>query len=196
MQKLLLLFSFLFFTFFLSAQQKPEGLYINSRAPDIKATDQFGNELRLKDILKDSLILLFFYRGYWDPYSIKNLTKLQDSLSQFQSKRVKLIAVTPEKPENIAKTMEKTKAVFSIVQDKEMKLMKVYAVLYEVDERSLARYKNADIDLLKVNGQKEKAWLPVPAIYIIGVEGTIFYRYFDTDYKKWPTVQEILEQVK
>ena len=181
---------------FLYAQEKPEGLFINSKAPDIKTTDQYGKELRLKDIIKDSLVLLVFYRGYWDPYSIKNLVKLQDSLPLLQSKRVKLVAVTPEKPESILKTMEKTKAGFSIVNDKELKLMKAYAVAYEVDERTLSRYKNADIDLLAVNGQKEKAWLPVPAIYIIGVEGTIFYRYFEADYKKWPAVQEILEQIR
>jgi peroxiredoxin len=196
MRGMILLLVILVFCFSLHAQEKPEGLYINSRAPDIRATDQYGKELRLKEILKDSLVLLVFYRGYWDPYSIKNLSKLQDSLPAFQKKRVKLIAVTPEKPENIYKTIEKTKAVFSIVHDKELKLMKAYAVVYEVDERTLARYRNADIDLLTVNGQKEKAWLPVPAIYIIGVEGAIFYRYFEPDYKKWPTVEEVLEQIR
>jgi cytochrome oxidase Cu insertion factor (SCO1/SenC/PrrC family) len=57
------LFTFLLFTSsFLFAQEKPEGLFINSKAPDFKATDQYGKEIRLKDVLKDSLVVLIFYR--------------------------------------------------------------------------------------------------------------------------------------
>ena len=42
------------FSFVLSAQEKPEGLFINSKAPDFKANDQYGKEIRLKEILKDT----------------------------------------------------------------------------------------------------------------------------------------------
>ena len=74
--------------------------------------------------------------------------------------------------------------------------MKAYAVSFEVDERTVNRYKNADIDLAAANGQKDKVYLPVPALYIICKEGTILYRFFEPDYKKRPTVLEILEQLK
>ena len=90
---------------FLSAQEKPEGLFINSKAPDFKATDQYGNEIRLKDVLKDSLVVLMFYRGQWCPYCNKQLKKLEDSLQLLKNKGARLIAVTPEKPEFISKTI-------------------------------------------------------------------------------------------
>jgi len=77
-----------------------------------------------------------------------------------------------------------------------MKIMKAYGVAFQVDDKSVSRYKNADIDLLNANGQKDKAFLPVPATYIISKEGTILYRFFDTDYKKRPSVQEILDNLK
>ena len=181
---------------FLSAQEKPEGLFINSKAPDFKATDQYGNEIRLKDVLKDSLVVLIFYRGQWCPYCNKQLKKLEDSLQLLKNKGARLVAVTPEKPEFISKTIEKTKASYPLLYDKDMKIMKAYAVAFQVDDKSVTRYKNADIDLLTANGQKEKAFLPVPAVYIISKEGTILYRYFDTDYKKRPTVQELLSNLK
>ena len=59
---------FLLIQQFLSAQEKPEGLFINSKAPDFKANDQYGKEIRLKDVLKDSLVVLVFYRGQWCPF--------------------------------------------------------------------------------------------------------------------------------
>lgn len=178
------------------AQEKPEGLFINSKAPDFKAADQYGNEIRLKDVLKDSLVVLVFYRGQWDPYCSKYLKKLEDSLQFIKSKGARLIAITPEKPEYISKTIEKTKASFPVIYDKETKIMKAYAVMFEVDDKTVSRYKNADIDLATFNGQKDKIYLPVPAIYIISREGTILYRFFDTDYKKRATVEEILNNLR
>ena len=196
MSKLVLLTLLWVPALFLSAQEKPEGLFINSKAPDFKATDQYGNEIRLKDVLKDSLVVLIFYRGQWCPYCNKQLKKLEDSLLLIKNKGARLIAVTPEKPEYISKTIEKTKASYPLLYDKEMKIMKAYGVAFQVDDKSVSRYKNADIDLLNANGQKDKAFLPVPATYIISKEGTILYRFFDTDYKKRPSVQEILDNLK
>ena len=195
MPKFFSLLILLFVTTILSAQEKPEGLFINSKAPDFKGNDQYGNEIRLKDVLKDSLVVLIFYRGQWCPYCNKQLKKLEDSLQLIKNKGARLIAVTPEKPEFISKTIEKTKATYPLIYDKEMKIMKAYAVAFEVDDRTVSRYKNADIDLATANGQKEKVYLPVPAVYIISKEGTILYRYFDFDYKKRASVQEILENL-
>lgn len=186
----------LFLSTILFAQEKPEGLFINSKAPDFKANDQYGNEVRLKDVLKDSLVVLVFYRGQWCPYCNRQLKRFEDSLQSIKEKGARLIAVTPEKPAFISKTIEKTKASYPILYDKEMKIMKAYAVAFEVDERTVSRYKNADIDLLEANGQKDKAYLPIPAVYIISKEGSILYRYFDSDYKKRPAVKEIIDNLK
>jgi peroxiredoxin len=177
------------------AQEKPEGLYINSKAPDFRANDQNGVEVRLKNIIKDSLVVLVFYRGQWCPYCSKHLKKLEDSLLQIREKGARLIAISPEKPANIDKTVKKTSASYSILYDKDMKIMKAFDVAFEVDEKTVSRYKNANIDLLEANGQKDKAYLPVPALYIINKEGTIRYRFFEPDYKKRVSVLEILEHL-
>jgi peroxiredoxin len=196
MLKLFFLLSISFLNTILLAQEKPEGLFINSKAPDFKANDQYGNEIRLKDVLKDSLVVLIFYRGQWCPYCNRQLKRLEDSLRLIKEKGARLIAVTPEKPEFISKTIEKTKASYPLLYDKEMKIMKAYAVAFEVDDRTVSRYRNADIDLAAANGQKDKVYLPIPAVYIISKEGSVIYRYFDSDYKKRPTVQEIIDNLK
>ena len=187
---------FLFIQQFLAAQEKPEGLFINSKAPDFKANDQYGKEIRLKDVLKDSLVVLVFYRGQWCPFCNRQLKKLEDSLLYISNKGARLIAVTPEKPEFISKTIEKTKASYPLLYDKDMKIMKAYGVSFAVDEKTVARYKNADIDLATANGHNDKVYLPIPAVYVISKEGTVLYRYFDTDYKKRPSVKEIIDNLK
>jgi peroxiredoxin len=73
--------------------------------------------------------------------------------------------------------------------------MKAYEVEYEVPENTLRRYRNTGIKLDENNG-KNGNYLPVPAVYIINKDQTINYRFFDLDYKKRPSVAELLRNIK
>lgn len=194
MKKVFGLVAGLFAVLISMAQEAPEGLFISSKAPDFKAKDQNGAEIRLKDVLKKGKVVLVFYRGQWCPYCNKQLKKLQDSLQLIRDKGATLIAVSPEKPESILTTVEKTKASFSILHDEKLKIMKAYDVDFEVPENTITRYRNSNIDIEKNNGDNGK-YLPVPAVYIIDQESTITYRFFEPDYKKRPTVKEILDNL-
>jgi peroxiredoxin len=189
-----LITALLLFASFSYAQEAPEGLFLNSKAPDFKAKDQDGNEIRLKELIKKGKVVLVFYRGEWCPYCNRNLQRLSDSLSLIKEKGATLIAITPEQPESIAKTIEKTKAGFSIIHDENLKIMKAYEVEFEVPENTLKRYRNGGIKLDEVNG-KNGNFLPVPATYVIDKEGAVIYRFFNTDYKKRPSVKEILDHL-
>src|SRR6266516_8059946 len=105
-----ILFAFLlgFITIGLHAQEKPEGLFINSKAPDFKGKDQNGKEINLKDLRKTGPVVLVFYRGYWCPYCNKYLKTLEDSLDQIKEKGAQLVAISPEKDSGVSKTIEKT----------------------------------------------------------------------------------------
>ncbi len=194
MKKLLLIMGLLLTVAISEAQQAPEGLFIASRAPDFKAKDQNGQEIKLKDLLKKGKVVLVFYRGQWCPYCNKELSRLQDSLQLITGKGATVIAVSPEKPENISKTVEQTKATYSILYDEGLKIMKAYDVEFEVPENTITRYRNANIDIEKNNGANGR-YLPVPAVYIIDQESTIIYRFFEPDYKKRPSVKELLENL-
>ena len=177
--------------YFAIAQSAPEGLFIDSKAPDFKAKDQYGQVIRLKDVLKKGKVVLVFYRGQWCPYCNKELKRLEDSLQLIKDKGATLIAVSPEKPENVTKTVEKTSATYSILFDDGLKIMKAYDVAFEISENVLTRYKNAGLDVEANNGTNGK-YLPVPAVYIIDKESMVTYRFFEPDYKKRASVKEIL----
>jgi peroxiredoxin len=185
---------FVLIAFSLQAQSAAEGKFIGSKAPDFKAKDQNGTEVRLKDLLKKGKVVLVFYRGHWCPYCNKALSRLQDSLQFITEKGATLLAVSPEKTENISKTVDKTKATYSVIHDEGLKIMKAYDVAFEVPENTITRYKNADLDIEKINGTNGK-YLPIPAVYIIDKESMITYRFFESDYKKRPSVQTILDNL-
>jgi peroxiredoxin len=194
MKQLLLLLS-LAAVITVSAQEKPEGLFINSKAPEFALKDQYGATVTLKDLRKKGPTVLIFFRGSWCPYCSKALKTYQDSLGQLLTKGVQVIAITPEGKEGIDSVVAKTGAVFPILSDDGGKTMAAYQVAFKVDDRTVNRYKMAGIDLLKTNNQKE-ATLPVPAVYIINTEGTIVYRYFDENYRRRVSVKEILANIK
>jgi len=178
-----------------SAQEAPEGLFLNSKAPDFKGTDQNGKSVRLRDAVKKGKVVLVFYRGQWCPSCNKYLSQLNDSLQAIQGLGATVIAITPETTENIAKTVEKTKAGFSILNDAGLKIMKAYDVEFEVPANTLERYRNTGINIEENNGPNGN-FLPIPATYIIDKESTVIYRFFNADYKKRPSIAELLEVLK
>ena len=194
-----------FFLFFFSlaafnvviAQGKAEGLAVQTKAPNFNAKDQHGKEISLASLLEKGPVVVLFYRGNWCPYCNKQLNELQDSLQYITSKGASVVAITPEATEGVEKTVEKTGASFPIIYDKEVKISNAYHVSYEVDTATINKYKkNWDVDFFKINQQKEKAYLPVPAVYIIDKKGIITYRFFDRDATKRPSVKELLAHIK
>jgi peroxiredoxin len=99
--------------------------------------------------------------------------------------------VSPEKPENITKTIEKTKASYSVLYDDGLKIMKSYDVAYKVDSLTISKYKTYGIDFNLTNGTNNGENLPVPAVYVINKKGKIVYRHFDPDFRKRASIKEI-----
>ncbi len=180
-----------------SAQMKtvyPEGLKVGDKAPMFSAKNQDGKEMNLKKLLKKGDVVMLFYRGQWCPYCNQQLKKVNDSLQMIIAKGATVLAITPETAENIAKTIEKTNAGFSIIEDMNLAIMKSYKVNFAVDENTIAKYKNYGIDFEKANGSNSTN-LPVPATYIIGKKGKIKYAFFDVDYKKRASVKDIIQHL-
>jgi peroxiredoxin len=188
MKRYLLIITALLFSLQVIAQT---GLKGGATAPAFTAKDNSGKTLDLKTLLKShKAVVLFFYRGQWCPYCNKQIKQLQDSLQLLTGKGAYVIGVTPETGENITKTIEKTHASFSIIEDKGYTIMKAYAVNYVVDDAMLTKYKGFDALLEQNNGNKDHV-LPVPATYVINSSGKISFVQFDKDYTKRASVSSI-----
>ncbi|GAC1596183.1 MAG: hypothetical protein NVS3B8_09370 [Chitinophagaceae bacterium] len=144
--------------------------------------------------MKKGPVVIVFYRGQWCPYCNRQLKALQDSLSLIKGKGANLIAISPEKPENVSKTIEKTKASYAILFDEGLKIMNNYDVSYAIDSNTVQKYKNFGIDFKEANGINGN-YLPVPTVYIINRQKVIIFKHFDPDYRKRVSVQEILSHL-
>ncbi|GAA3954959.1 peroxiredoxin-like family protein [Hymenobacter algoricola] len=176
------------------AQQTPartaSPLAVGTVAPAFKGLDAAGRPVELKQLLKKGPVVLYFYRGQWCPYCSKQLSQLQDSLQLLTAKGAQIVVITPETQQNIGKTVEKTKAAFPIVYDRNFAIMTAYHTAFTVDAPTAQKYRGFGIDLRQANGAQEDV-LPVPATYVIGRNGRIRYVYFNPDYKQRASVRRI-----
>ncbi|PIB37057.1 hypothetical protein BFP72_17430 [Reichenbachiella sp. 5M10] len=176
--------------------QNPTPLYDKGdTAPTFVGTDQFGKPFDLSEQLDKGPVVLMFYRGYWCPHCNKQLSQLEDSLSFITQKGGSVIAVTPEKPDNIEKTIQKTDASFKIIYDQDLSIMNTYGVSYKMEDALIEKYKGYGLNVAQINGMDEP-YLPVPATYIIDSSGKILFAFYDPDYSKRATVKQILKNLK
>lgn len=184
-------FTLFFFTSGLVLAQNPESkIKVGQTAPTFSGVDQFGNPFELNEALGKGPVVLMFYRGYWCPYCNKQLSQLQDSLKFINERGGMVVAVTPEQPEGIKKTIDKTGASFKIIHDKGLKIMSTYGVEFRLDEALIKKYSRIGM----MNGDNGPN-LPVPATYIINTDGQVLYGFYDPNYKKRATVSKILENL-
>ncbi|MCZ4225421.1 peroxiredoxin-like family protein [Pedobacter rhodius] len=188
----------LFFALFIalaSNANAQKGLAAGANAPAFSGVDQNGKKITLKGLLKEhKSVVLFFYRGQWCPYCNKHIKELQDSLQLLTGKDAYVIGVTPETSDNIAKTIKKTSAGCSIIQDKDDAIMKAYGVNFTMDDATFTKYKGYGIDLEANNGNTRRT-LPVPATYIIDRSGKIKFMHFDPNYQKRASVKTLLAEL-
>lgn len=182
--------------FGIKEKKVPQGLNTGSPAPGFSGKDQFGNLIDLKKMLEEKPVVLFFYRGRWCPVCNRYLSNFQDSLHLIAGEKAKVIAVSPELPQNAEKTAQKVNAGFSVISDTSHRIMRSYDVRFAVTgnyEEMIS--KNFGNSIAANNGDK-KAYLPVPATYIIDQNGKITWKYFNYNYKKRASVKAIQRELE
>ncbi|MBW6497009.1 MAG: AhpC/TSA family protein [Bacteroidales bacterium] len=170
-----------------------QGLRVGEKAPNFQATDSHGNQFKLESALKEGPVVVVFYRGHWCPVCNKHLKKLQDSLEVIQQAGARVVAISPEKPDNLEKTAEKTGTRFSLLYDEGYRISDAFDVTFRPDSMDRIMYNTILRANLKNAHSDDSQQLPVPATFVIGRDGKIAWRHFDPDYKKRASAREIME---
>lgn len=168
------------------SKNEANGLSVGDLAEDFTAIDHQGNEFSLYKALEDGPIVLLFYRGNWCPVCNRHLSKLEENLELIYQKGARVIAVSPEKPELMVKTIKKTKASFSLLYDEASHISEAFDVAY-LPEKFVAKKFNP------LSGLEESERLPIPATFIIDRSAKIVWRHFDPDYKNRASAKEIAQ---
>ena len=123
------------------------------------------------------------------------LKALQKYLPKFEAKGAKLVAISPQIPEYTTTTMKKNELKgFPILSDVGCKVGTDYGIDFVLDEELRPLYAMGGIDIPVHNGDSTFR-LPVPATYVIDIDGTVLFSHVDTDYTKRAEPEDILEAI-
>jgi peroxiredoxin len=166
-------------------------LKAGDHAPDFRLPDARGGYVRLKDLLATGRVVLSFYRGGWCPYCNLELRALQKTLPEITRLGAKLVAVSPQTPDESLSTAEKNALAFPVLSDVGSAAAKSFGVAYDLAEELRPTYARFGHALPEKNG--DDTWvLPIPATYVIGMDSTIALAFVDVDYRNRLEPTEIL----
>lgn len=163
-----------------------------SDVPNPTLTQVDGKSVSLKDLRGDTPTVVVFYRGGWCPYCNRQLSALQEVMPELKEKGWKLVALSPDKPEELKKTVEEQKLDYVLASDSRMEAAEAFGIAFQVDAPTIEKYKTYDIDLVKSSGQKHQQ-LPVPSVFLVNAEGQIIFVYSNPDYKTRLSPEELLK---
>jgi peroxiredoxin len=162
---------------------------VDDRAPDFTLPDQLGHQVSLAGELQQGPVVLIFYRGEWCPYCNTMLRTYGLRAADFSQRGARLVAVSPQTPDNSLTMAEKHSLEFPVLSDEGGEVIGTYGLKYDVAEREL--YQAGGADLAKFNG--EGGWfLPAPAVFVIDREGVIRFVSVNGDYTQRVEPEEAL----
>lgn len=170
-----------------------KGLSVGVLAEDFTAMDHEGNEFNLYTALADGPLVVLFYRGNWCPVCNRHLSELQENLELIYQKGASVIAISPEKPELMIKTIKKTKASFTLLYDENYKISEAFDVAYLPERPAAKKFIPLSGTGLAKAQLDDSERLPIPATFIIDSSGKIIWRHFDPDYKNRASAKEIAD---
>jgi len=174
--------------------EEAKGIKVGTTVENFKAQGLDGT-FELKKALKNGPVVIVFYRGHWCPVCNQHLSELEKDLQKIKDAGAQLVAISPEKPEKLQLTQNKTKASYTLLHDKEYKIADLFDVKFRPNAVTRTTYNtvlNAD---LKNAHSDDSQQLPIPATYIINTNGKVVWRQFDSDYKNRSKVDDIIKNI-
>ncbi|RQO34166.1 hypothetical protein DBR39_21670 [Chryseobacterium sp. KBW03] len=173
--------------------EQVKGKMVGDKIENFTAKDHVGNTFSSSQE-KEKLIIVFI-RGQWCPYCNKYIETLQNLAPELKSKNARLVIISPEKPEFIEKTINKTKTDYTVLYDEGYKIAEAFDVLYTPDSETLNFYNSRLKDDFAKSRSDNSGRLPVSATFILNEGKEIIWRHFDTDYKKRASTEDIVKQL-
>lgn len=157
-------------------------LLIGSSVPDLTLQAADGNRYDLNAAIGRKPTVVIFYRGGWCPYCNMQLGQLQTLEPELLKLGYQILAISPDRPENLVESVEQHTLSYTLLSDHAMKAARAFGIAFRVDDGTIETYKGYNIDLEAASGEKHHL-LPVPAVFILGTDGAIRFTYANPDYK-------------
>ena len=168
---------------------------VGDRAPTFSLPGIDGRLVSLQELLATGPAVVAFYRGGWCPYCNLQLRALQATLPEIEARGARLVAISPQQPDESLSTAEKAELRFPVLSDTGLQTSRRYGLVHAVDAQTNAVLRDFGTDLTRVNGSASLE-LPMPAVYVIDKSGMITFAHVDADYRRRAEPRAIVDALQ
>lgn len=160
--------------------------------PDAELLDVHGTATTLYAATGAATSVLLFYRGSWSPYSNIALSAYQEQLlPQLTERGIKLIAISPKKPDGALTMQQKHDLAFTVVSDPGNIIAGHLGILAQPSDEARAAQLQLGLDLSRVNADGTVT-LPMPATVILDASHTVRWIDVHPDYSTRTEPQRVI----
>ncbi|MBC6997022.1 peroxiredoxin-like family protein [Cytophaga sp. FL35] len=156
------------------------------KAPTFNLPNQDGSQVDSAELLAKGPLVITFYRGIWCPYCNLDLGNLKRYTEELNGLGAQMVSISPQLTQYNKQIVNQQRLKFDLLSDSGNQVADAFGLRWEMIDPLKGLYKDKfNISLPHFNG--DESWtLPIPARFIIGVDGTIKYAEYSVDYTKRP----------
>jgi peroxiredoxin len=160
--------------------------------PDAELFDVHGAATTLYAATGGNTSVLVFYRGAWSPYCNITLSAYQEQLlPQLIERGIKLVAISPQKPDGSLTMQQKHGLAFTVVSDPGNTIAAGLGILTQPSDECRAAQLRLGLDLTGINADGTVI-LPMPATVILDASHTVRWTDVHPDYRTRTEPQQVI----
>ena len=169
-----------------------EAIKAGERIATFTLDDASGKQVSLDQLVDAGPAVIVFYRGGWCPYcNLALRTYQQELLPQLDAFGARLVAISPQTPDQSLSTAEKASLAFTVLSDPGSRVARAIGIAFEQSDEVLAAQRQLGLDLAKVNAEGS-SYLPRPTVLIVDRSRTVRFVDVQPDYTARTEVADIL----
>jgi peroxiredoxin len=160
--------------------------------PPFALGDAEGQLHELGEMLEQGPVVVSLNRGHWCEYCAIELSALRGALSEVAASGARVVSIMPETREYIAKAAADNGHAFPVLSDENNGYALTLNLVIWLGERVRKLYLLNGLRLDQYQGND--AWfVPIPATFVVGEDGTIAARFVDPDFRRRMEIEDILK---
>jgi peroxiredoxin len=181
---------------FLAQGVPAEAVRAGDRLEPFTLKDATGSAVSLDQLVGAGPAVIVFYRGGWCPYcNLALRTYQRELLPELDTFGARLVAISPQGPDQSLSTAEKAELAFAVLSDPGSRVARSIGITFEQADDVLAAQRELGLDLAQVNAEGSTR-LPRPTVLIVDHDRTVRFVDVQPDYTARTEVADILAALR
>jgi peroxiredoxin len=154
--------------------------------------DATGAPVTLDSLVEVGPAVIVFYRGGWCPYcNLALRTYQRELLPELDGFGARLVAISPQTPDQSLSTVEKAALEFTVLSDPGSRVARNIGIAFQQADEVLEAQRKLGLDLAAVNAEGSVD-LPRPTVLIVDADRSVRFVDVQPDYTARTEVADIL----